>query len=283
MKKILFISLLTAITLLPFACNPKEEIAPENPCAGQEEVKADFVIEEGQFDKNWPIVFNELDSVTFAPVTLRYRVLTPNIDSCRWFLGSEQITQKQFFRGMYPEASKIDVTLVVYKHYKLGCTRNFKTSDTLTKSFYTYPIDSLFSSTRYWTLFGTYEGYKKSNPSKVIQVDIGFLPSTEQNSSDGSFITNIPYDGYVSKKYKVNVGGFKEYAFNAVGAFGSSIFSLYSPHCMYGLPNDKRSIGVKVKNNLKLTYYYFKDTLANGEGDTKSPILYDEFIGKKIK
>ena len=52
---------------------------------------------------------------------------------------------------------------------------------------------------------------------------------------------------------------------------------------MFGLPNDKRSIGVKVKNNLKLTYYYFKDTLANGEGDPKSPILYDEFIGKKIK
>ena len=283
MKKILFISLLTAITLLPFACNPKEEIAPENPCAGQEEVKADFVIEEGQFDKNWPIVFNELDSVTFAPVTLRYRVLTPNIDSCRWFLGAEQITQKQFFRGMYPEASKIEVTLVVYKHYKLGCTRNFKTSDTLTKSFYTYPIDSLFSSSKFWTLFGTYEGYKKSNPSKVIQVEIGFLPSTFQNSRDGTYITNIPYNGYVSKKYKIDIGGRLEYAYDAVPAYGSSIFTVYTLPCMFGLPNDIRNVGTKNKNNLKLTYYYFKDTLANGEGNPKSPILYDEFIGKKIK
>lgn len=282
MKNIL-IKLIAAIVLLPFACNPKEEIAPENPCGGQEEVKADFVIEEGQFDSDWPIVFNELDSVTFSAVTLRYRVLTPNIDSCRWFLGAEKITQKQFFRGFYPEASKIDVTLVVYKHYKPGCTRNFKTSDTLIKSFYTYKKDSLYSSYKFWTLFGTYEGYKKSNPSKVIQVEIGFLPSTEQLSQNGSYITNIPYNGYISKKYKVNSGGYKEYPFIAVSAYGSSIFSVYSPHCMFGLPNDKKGLGIKIKNNLKLTYYYFRDTLANGEGDTKSPILNDEFIGKKIK
>lgn len=277
------IKLLTAIILLPFACNPKEEIAPENPCDGQEEVKADFVIEEGQFDPRSPVFFNELDSVTFAPVTLRYRVLTPNIDSCRWFLGAEQITQKQFFRGMYPEASKIDVKLIVYKHYKPGCARNFKTSDTLTKFFYTYPIDSLFSSYKFWTLFGTYEGYKKSNPSKLIQVEIGFLPSTEQLSQNGSYITNIPYNGYTSKKYKVNSGGYKEYPFIAVSAYGSSIFSVNSPHVMFGLPPEKSGLGIKVKNNLKLTYYYFRDTLANGEGDTKSPILYDEFIGNKIK
>jgi hypothetical protein len=198
MKKIIYLIIITA-----FACNPKEEIAPENPCAGQQEVKADFVIEEGQFDSDWPIAFNELDSVTFSAVTLRYRVLTPNIDSCRWFLGAEQITQKQFFRGLYPESSKIDVTLIVYKHYKPGCTRNFKTSDTLTKTFYTYPIDSLFSSYKFWTLYGTYEGFKKSNPMQLIQVEIGFLPSTEQLSQNGSYITNIPYNGYVSKKYKI--------------------------------------------------------------------------------
>ncbi len=278
-----FLKLITGLLIMPFACNPKEEIAPENPCAGQEEVKADFVIEEGQFDSDWPIVFNELDSVTFSAVTLRYRVLTPNIDSCKWFLGAEKITQKQFFRGFYPEASKIDVTLVVYKHYKLGCTRNFKTSDTLTKTFYTYKKDSLSSSTKFWTLFGTYEGYKKSNPSKVIQVEIGFLPSTEQISRDGTYITNIPYNGYVSKKYKIDKLGRLEYPYIAVPAYGSSIFTVYTLPCMFGLPIDKVNLGIKVKNNLKLTYYYFRDTLANGEGDTKGLILYDEFIGKKIK
>jgi hypothetical protein len=117
----------------------------------------------------------------------------------------------------------------------------------------------------------------------LLQVEIGFLPSTEQNSSDGSFITNIPYDGYTSKKYKIDIGGRLEYAYDAVPAYGSSIFTVYTLPCMFGLPNDTRNLGTKVKNNLKLTYYYFRDTLANGEGDTKSPILYDEFIGNKIK
>jgi hypothetical protein len=278
-KQLLYI----AIILLIASC--RKDIAPENPCEGQEEVKADFIIEDGDFDPRNPPRYSEVDSVVFGVGSVRYTVLTPNIDSCRWFLGAEQITQRQFIRNSYPAATKIEVTLIVYKNYKPGCTKNFKTSDTLTKSFYTYPIDASGNSLGFWTGFGTYAGYKKSNPAQRIEVEIGYLPRTQFLNQDGSYITNIPYNGYVSKKYLVDAIGQERWPWTAVSPTGNNVFSLNSPNVMEGLPEDKKfwNYGTRVKNQITLKYYYLRDTLSNGDGDPQSPILYDEFIGYKIK
>lgn len=43
--KNIFLKLITALLILPFACNPKEEIAPENPCGKYIEPNADFIME----------------------------------------------------------------------------------------------------------------------------------------------------------------------------------------------------------------------------------------------
>ncbi len=273
-----------AISILLASC--RKDIAPENPCDGQEEVKADFIMEDGAFHSSSRIRYSEVDSVVFGAGSVRYTVLTPNIDSCRWFLGAEQITQRQFIRNGYPASTKIEVTLIVYKNYKPGCTKNFKTSDTLTKSFYTYPVDASGSSRGFWTGFGTYSGYKKSNPAQRIEVEIGYLPRTQFLNQDGSYITNIPYNGYVSKKYLVDAIGQERRPWgNAVSPFGNNIFWLYSPNAMHGLPLDKTNwnYGTRVNNQIKLYYYYLRDTLADGSGDPKSPLLYDEFVGQKIK
>jgi hypothetical protein len=40
-----FLKLITALLIIPFACNPKEEIAPENPCGKYVIPSADFVKE----------------------------------------------------------------------------------------------------------------------------------------------------------------------------------------------------------------------------------------------
>ncbi len=278
-KQLLWITCILALA----AC--EREIAPENPCEGQEEVKANFIIEDGDFNPSNTTRYSEVDSVVFGAGSVRYTVLTPNIDSCRWFLGAEQITQRQFIRNSYPAATKIEVTLIVYKNYKPGCTKNFKTSDTLTKSFYTYPIDASGSPYSYWTLYGTYAGYKKSNPTKRIEVEIGYLPRTQFLNQDGSYITNIPYNGYVSKKYLVDPIGQERIPWRAVAANSNNVFSLNSPNVMQGLPEDKRfwNYGTRVKNQITLKYYYLRDTLANGYGDPQSTILYDEFVGYKIK
>jgi hypothetical protein len=272
-----------AISILLAAC--RKDIAPENPCDGQEEVKADFIMEDGAFHSSSRIRYSEVDSVVFGAGSVRYTVLTPNIDSCRWFLGAEQITQRQFIRNSYPASTKIDVTLIVYKNYKPGCTKNFKTSDTLIKSFYTYPVDASGSSRGFWTGFGTYAGYKKSNPAQRIEVEIGYLPRTQFLNQDGSYITNIPYNGYVSKKYLVDAIGQERWPWNAVSPNSNNVFTLYSPNVMQGLPEDKLfwNYGTRRNNQIMLKYYYLRDTLANGDGDPESPLLYDEFVGQKIK
>lgn len=269
--------------LLLAAC--RKDIAPENPCDGQEEVKADFIMEDGAFDPRSTIRYSEVDSVVFTWGSVRYTVLTPNIDSCRWFLGAEQITQRQFIRKYYPASTKIEVTLIVYKNYKQGCTKNFKTSDTLTKSFYTYPVDASGKTLGFWTGFGTYAGYKKSNPAQRIEVEIGYLPRTQFLDMDGSYITNIPYNGYVSKKYLVDAIGQERWPWNAVSPSSNNVFTLYSPNVMQGLPEDKLfwNYGTRMNNQIKLYYYYLRDTLADGSGDPKSPLMYDEFVGQKIK
>jgi hypothetical protein len=54
---------------------------------------------------------------------------------------------------------------------------------------------------------------------------------------------------------------------------------------MQGLPEEKLfwNYGTRKNNQITLKYYYLRDTLANGDGDPKSPFLYDEFVGQKIK
>lgn len=279
MKKTI-LKLITVALLIPFACNPKEEIAPENPCKGQEEIKADFVIEEGGVYYGKPI-FVPIDSVVFAIPPLRFRVTTPNIDSCRWFLGSEQIKEKVFTRGSFPSGTKIEVKLIVYKKYKLGCSRNFKESDTIYKHFYTYMFDSQLKN---WTIYSTYRGYKKSNPTKLITVELGYTPNTEYNSIEGNFITNIPYNGYASKKYIVNKGGFNQDALSAFYGY-NTIAQLSSNGIKPFLSNKLGSNNFiyKTKENIRISYDYFKDTLDNGFPNENSPLLYDEFNGIKIK
>ena len=108
MKKI-FISLLTAIILLPFACNPKEEIAPENPCGKYIEPSADFIMEKTTYELDnddeyiwYNNPFNKKDTIDLGRVIqFSSEFQDTNIYKHTWYVGKEVITDYKVWRDFF--------------------------------------------------------------------------------------------------------------------------------------------------------------------------------------
>ena len=242
-----------------------------NPCDCETPLKADFVMEEKVWDR-WFEIGSPLDGVT----SIRYTVTTPKYDSCLWILGTETLRVAQFSRRGYPNKSTIKPMLIVYKSVDARCAGKLKTVDTLVRSFVTAD-PPLLNEEKQWPVFGSYRGYKKSNPNKEVIVTIDTIGPTIHTNLWGIHMTNIPYNDYYPARHLLRQDGTPQHAINRIPYGGSVSFVSRFEEGMF------EGYGVLKNDELKIVYSYYKDTLINGIWDRESPILKDEFIGQKIK
>ncbi len=279
MKKLLIIKLVFCVVLLTAlqSCkdnceNPcNKDCETYNPCNCETPLKADFVMEEKVWDR-WFEIGSPLDGGR----SIRYTVTTPKYDSCLWILGTETLRVAQFSRERYPNKSTINPMLIVYKSVDARCVGKLKTVDTLVRSFITADAPLLLKE-KQWPVFGSYKGYKKSNPNKEVVVTIDTIGPTMFNSLWGIHITNIPYDNYNPPRYILRFDGTPQQAINRI-PFGGSV-SFVSTF-QYGW---FEGYGLLKNDELKIVYSYHKDTAADGRPNWQSQLLHDEFIGYRIK
>jgi hypothetical protein len=242
-----------------------------DPCACETPLNADFVMEEKVWER-WFEIGSPIDPAT----DIRYTVTTPSYDSCVWLLGSETIRQKQFTRRNYPLNTTIKPMLIVYKSIDPKCAGKLKSVDTLVKTFTTLNLDTWYNK-KAWQLYGTYKGYKKSNPNKEITVTIDTIGPTIFNSLWGTYLTNIPYNDYYPPRYLFRPDGTPEIAMGYITHRGSITFASTLQTTMF------EGYGTLKSDELNIVYSYHQDTLANGRPNYNSPLLQDEFIGTRIK
>lgn len=94
--KNIFLTLITAIILLPFACNPKDEIAPENPCGNYVPPSADFIFEEsmGEVVNNEYIFYSNpfiSKDILKTPSRFQFRSQFEDTNTYKhtWYIGKE--------------------------------------------------------------------------------------------------------------------------------------------------------------------------------------------------
>lgn len=280
-------------------CHPDCETY--NPCNCETPLKADFVMKENYW-LGWAEIFYPIGGPIDGKRLIRYEVTTPHYDSCLWILGNYTSNSPTIGMKDYPKNSTIDVMLIVYKSIDARCVGKLKSADTLIRSF-TTADNSLLIIEKQWPLFGTYIGYKKSNPSKEVIVTIDTIGplkpapvpypfwedlvnakvssvrglSTLNVYSWGVHLTNIPYDNYNPDRHLLNTDGTPQYAITRIPFLGAASFMSTFPYGIFD------GYGALRNNELHITYSYHKDTLANGVGDPQSPVLNDEYIGQKIK
>ena len=242
-----------------------------DPCACETPLKADFVMEE----KVWERWF-EIGSPIAGSANIRYTVTTPSYDSCVWLLGSETIRQKQFSRSSYPSNTTITPMLIVYKTIDPKCTGKLKSVDTLVRTFTTANLDT-WRGEKAWQIFGSFKGYKKSNPNQEVIVTIDTTGPTLFNSGWGVHITNLPFNNYNPPRYVLRPGGLPDHAISYINDAGSISFSASLPTNLF------EGYGFIKNNELTVDYSYRRDTLADGRPNRNSPLLLDQFIGTRIK
>lgn len=271
--------LIVASTL--FSCNDNCEnpcntdCDTYNPCNCETELKADFVMEEDIWSNNW----FEIGSPVGIRTMVRYRVTTPKYDSCIWILGAETLRVAQFTRTNYPANTVISPMLILYKSVNAKCIGKFKSVDTLVRSFKTVTYDAM-TKQKAWQMYGTFKGYKKSNPSKEVIITIDTVSPTQFTPDFyGAHITNLPYDNYTPPKYlnrpSTNI------PYQAINYFPFSGSASFMSTFQYSLYFD--GYGIIKDDELKIVYNYYRDTMFDGSPNNKSPILRDEFVGLKMK
>jgi hypothetical protein len=190
MKKQIF--LITCILAL-VAC--EKEIAPENPCDGQQEVKADFVIEELVHER-----WFEGDSIACCN-TVRFRALQ-KADEYIWILGQDTFRTQEVYLSKFP-FGWLDAILIVKSKPNKTCFPFDNGMDTVRKNFLVWRFNvSLFppTSPQYPSLpiEGVYYGYNRSNPSRYFYVTIkDTFMAVERQQFDSIYVgilNGIPYE-----------------------------------------------------------------------------------------
>ncbi|MES2726798.1 MAG: hypothetical protein V4643_06825 [Bacteroidota bacterium] len=121
--KLSIINTYLTVTVLLFsviACNPKEEIVPENPCGNYKQPTADFIMEQTTGDRNssntdylWYYnQYNTKDTVTLANfIQFRSEFADTNLYKHTWYVGSEVIRNYKVWRDFLsvPRPSTITI------------------------------------------------------------------------------------------------------------------------------------------------------------------------------
>lgn len=190
MKKYLYI-LSIFCTLLCSTCS-YEDIVPENPCNGVKYTKAEIRIEENLGDR-W------FEGDTVAVLNSCRFTSVQDADEYTWYIGSEVLKTKSFVRKYFP-SGWIDVSLVVRRKANKLCSPIDDGVDSTYKKFYVWPIYQDVNGgppiAPYYPIYGTYKGYKESNPCKEVIITI-FDTAWENLKHTPKYVeilSGIPYD-----------------------------------------------------------------------------------------
>jgi hypothetical protein len=270
MKKIIF-TLIALTLILPFACNPKEEIAPENPCDGQEEVKADFSIceENGLM----PIDWKYYDTDTLWNNGARFTANIKDVEYT-WKIGNETIKEKSFLRTNFPLDKWITISLTVKKKPNKLCFPFDDGIDSLTRKFMI--VDG---AKRKPLVYGKWLGYNTSNPKDTftIEFNAGIIPDYGNQFYVKNLNRNcnsIPlFEGYPVVYFENYAQAFRQIY------FGHNIFAAYG--CL-------RPMGfalVNNKNHDSITINYSEQIRPVNVGESVSGIerINKTFTGTRVK
>lgn len=189
------------VVALLFATCKETEPPAENSCQNAQEVSADFAIEVAVGDR-----YFDGDSI-YVQNLVRFRA-KQKLDNYLWVLGAETISTQSFSRTLFPQGTWINVTLMVKSKPNTACFPNDNGMDTLTKRFYVWPsnpeekILNKPPTIPSFPIYGTYRGYKASNPSKEVYVtlqDTFWLNDNNEPYYVG-VVKGIPYDKSNSTK-----------------------------------------------------------------------------------
>jgi hypothetical protein len=254
MKKYLYL-----LTLLAFSCNPKEEIAPENPCNGLHETSAAFTIMEtfqlADFKTGW----DYYDTDTTINHIITFSALQQNADSFVWFIGSEIEPRrgKDALVTFYNMGNQtIKIKLIVYAKPNKLCFPFDNGIDT---------VERYLTFKQYPNFYGIWEGVRTDEPSVKYKMWIGVF-----NNS------GVPSIGFFNlkngcKSDTINVG---KYSFG----YKQLIFvnsTIYTDYC-YSMKTGKLVVN---KDSIFISYNQLKDTT----GKNINEFVEKTFIGKRVK
>lgn len=187
-KQLLYI----VIVLLIASC--RKDIAPENPCDGQQEVRAVFVIEE-LVNERW----FEGDSIACCN-TVRFRALQ-KADEYIWILGQDTFRTQEVYLSRFP-FGWLDAILIVKRKPNTSCFPYDNGMDTARREFLVWEgnsyIPPLPPTLPPLPIEGVYYGYNTSNPSRYIYVTIkDTFMAVEGKQFDSMYVgilNGIPYE-----------------------------------------------------------------------------------------
>jgi len=212
-----FLKLITALLIIPFACNPKEEIAPENPCEDYIQPQADFVKEFtlGYLDDkgndylwyyNSEFPFENI-SLPKSKINFRSAFYDTSKYNHTWYVGSETFTNFKVWRDFseVKHSTKITISHVLRWKPNLYCNPLETGYDSISKSF------TIVDSVNQMGVFGMYRMVYDTFgvPQMQDSVDVEFyLSKTDPDTTrlKGASVKNqlIRY-AYRIKNIKYNV------------------------------------------------------------------------------
>ncbi|MES2655038.1 MAG: hypothetical protein V4620_05575 [Bacteroidota bacterium] len=147
--KLSIINTYLTVTVLLFsviACNPKEEIVPENPCGNYKQPTADFIMEQTTGDRNtsntdylwYHNQYNTKDTVTLANfIQFRSEFSDTNLYKHTWYVGSEVIRNYKVWRDFLsvPRPSIIAIHHAVKWNPNKKCNPNDDGYDSVSFTF----------------------------------------------------------------------------------------------------------------------------------------------------
>ncbi len=165
-----FLKLITALLIIPFACNPKEEIAPINPCDGQKEIKATFVMEEYSDDTRLDNFWKYYDTDTSIMNSVRFTALDSTAQSYTWNIGTETEPRygKSFTIDFSASRTPKRIRLIVQKKPNKLCFPFDDGLDTIERMLYF--VDR--NDTNIMPMYGIFKGISTKNEKLPVTVQI---------------------------------------------------------------------------------------------------------------
>jgi hypothetical protein len=255
MKKYLYL-----LALLPFACNPKEKIAPENPCDGLHETSAAFTMMETflgpQYNEGWD--YYDTDTTIGGRIT--FSALQQKADSFIWQIGSEVEPRRgnEVLVTFYNMGNQtIKIKLIVYAKPNKKCFPFDNGIDT---------FERYLTFKQYPDYFGTWEGYRTDYPNIIYKMGIGYFNYLGANPFTPGFL-NLK-NHCLQDTIVINNGsfGYKQFVF---------LNPIYTDYC-YSIRRGKIKV---INDNITINFDELKDTTGKNVFDFASRT----FIGKRIK
>jgi hypothetical protein len=277
MKQFIYLIILCSIGIS--AC--RKDIAPDNPCANAQEISADFAIEAAVGDR-----YFEGDTI-YDLNLVRFRA-KQQLDEYKWVLGAETLSTQAFSRTSFPKGTWLTLSLMVKSKTNSLCFPEDNGIDTLAKRFYVWPSNPIEKVSNQpptvppFPIYGTYLGYKSSNPNKLVYVtlqDTFWLDDNNEPYYVG-VVKGIPYDktnsAMISRTFQITdfIAGFSPLALQV------SIRGWGELHSEWRIPRTQGYAWLDKGNRNKITIeYQYADTLPNDFIDLK---FNDTFKGIRV-